>query len=151
MHTNVRRYTVPTIASLAILAAGGGAAFARTLPGLAGQAQAPADSQCFNNGNGSVWNTCATPKGYCVALPVEAGTHHIQISAKSPDAAHTMTCGAAAIDRFAVTTWTVPPHSTQTPGFAEVIDLGSTSVVSFGSLFVCCSLPTNAQLFSIDW
>jgi len=151
MNTNLRRRAVTTIASLALLAAGSGAAFARTLPGLAGQPYLPADYQCFNNGAGAEWNSCAATKTYCMALPVEGGSHHVLVTQFSQTPSQQLTCAATSVDRTATIFWGSPLVGASLFNVNSVIDLGVAPVPNFGALFVCCNMPNTAKLETVDF
>jgi len=58
---------------------------ARSLTAFMGQPQAPADYSCFTNNGGSVTNTCATTKQYCVTLPVDGSNHIVEVTVLAPD------------------------------------------------------------------
>lgn len=138
--------------AVAIAAAGGSVALARTNPGLAGQPYLPSDYQCFNNGAGAVQNSCAnTVKTYCMALPVETSSHNVQVSALSPNVTHAIGCEATATDRNSQVTWHSGLRGTPAFNAFSVIDLGTVSVPSFGALFVCCNMPDTTLLLTVSW
>jgi hypothetical protein len=136
----------------AALAAGATAVQARTAPGLAGQPYLPQDYQCFNNGAGAVFNTCAnTVKTYCMSLPVDSGTHTVQATALSPNSTHAISCQATVVDRNAGVLWASQLKGTPVFNAFSIIDLGTVSVGSTNALFLCCNMPDTTLLTTVAW
>jgi hypothetical protein len=151
MNTIVRQRVIKSIISVAVIATGA-TALARSTPGLAGQPYQPTDYQCFNNGAGAVWNSCAnTVKTFCIALPVDSGAHDIQVTAFSPDSTHAISCQANAVDRYATFVWRSQLSTTPAIGTPSVIDLGTGTVPPTGALMVCCNMPDTTKLMTVNW
>jgi hypothetical protein len=122
---------------------------ARSVSGFLGQPQNPADYACFSNGNGIVFNTCATTKRFCVALPIDTSSSTVTVTIAG-SASGPARCFAQSVNRAGAFVAVTPTVSE--PLWPPVTRLlGTLSVPFAGGFYTCCDLPTNAQLASVNW
>jgi hypothetical protein len=125
-------------------------ATASSVSAFLGQAQNPADATCFSNAAGGVKNTCATPRRFCVALPVSTTTAAVTVNAQAAAATAPVQCFANSVTRYAGSFMQTNMFSTIGTA-ATPIFLPSVSIPANGALYTCCDLPTNSSVFTINW
>ena len=143
MKTSRMKWLLAT--ALTPIAVGGSVAYARSMCASLGQPQNPSDYSSFSNTDGTIKNTSAVTKRYCVTLPVDSsGTKTVDVMAKGTDTNHNVGCFAKGLHA----TGYVWSSSTQkflvSFNISQYIEV-QTSVPSSGALLVCCDIGPGSQ------
>lgn len=142
-------FLIPGLAALAAIGTLGDASYAALAP-MAGIAQQPSQATCFSNGNGTITNTCAGVRQFCMATHIAtSGSRSVRAVGFRPNGG-TLQCHAVSVDQFggAVTgTGNVPLNVVNVD---TAWTIGTINVPGFGAAYACCDLSQNARIDTIN-
>lgn len=130
---------------------------ARTISGMAGKAQYPADAACFSELGGGIYNTCTTQKKFMIPLDVDnMGNHTITVKAWGYSAANGVACQAWGVDSTTGAATGVPTTGkVSLPAYGSVnyqtITLPNVYVPSGGFMVVYCDVNPSGRVFSFNY
>jgi hypothetical protein len=126
-------------------------ALARGVPAQAGEAENPADTNCFQSFYGAITNVCSTTKQYTVLLPVDTAnyTYTAGVTVYAAGPSNTVGCALCGMDITTGWRWCTSLNYPSQYGVDQTFNLSA--YTSTGGVLLTCNMSPSGRLETIHW